>query len=81
MIISKHAKEEMEKSSISEKEVKACLEHSELIIKQVVKGEIRYGKELVLKDKKIVVIYTFKDDKLRVITVYPIWRKKWLKRK
>jgi len=75
--ISDHAKEEMESSNISEDEVKACLEHGSLEIKQFVRGELRYGKKLEFKDKTIIVIYTKIKDKIRVITTYPIRRKKW----
>lgn len=76
MIISEHALEEMEESEVTEEEVKACLEHGELEIKQVVDGEMRYGNKLALKDKTIMVIYTHRDDEQRVITCYPIWRKR-----
>jgi len=72
-----HAKDEMESSDISEDEVKTCLEHGSLEIKQFIKGELRYGKKLEFKDKIIMVIYTKRGDKNRVITVYPIRRKKW----
>jgi len=67
----------MDYYDITENEVLACLRHGKLIIKQVVKGEIRYGKDLELKDKKIIVIYTLRKGVERVITTYPIKRKKW----
>ena len=75
--ISDHARKEMESSNIIEDEVKSCLEQGSLEIKQIVKGEIRYGKKISFKDKTIIVIYTKLKDKLRVITAYPIRRKKW----
>ena len=74
---SPHAEDEMQKSGISKEDVQACLEHGELAIKQAVAGEVRYGKELQLADKKIIVIYTFKGEETRVITCYPVKRKKW----
>ena len=76
MIISDHARKEMEQSGISEEEVQQCLKHGELEIRQVIKGEIRYGKKLIFKDKTIMVIYTLSKDEERVITVYIIRRKK-----
>lgn len=77
MIISYHAKQEMEHSGITEHEIKACLKHGCLEIKQIVKGEMRYGNKLELKDKTIIVIYAHDKDQTRVITCYPIKRKKW----
>ena len=76
MIISEHACKEMEHSDISEEEVRQCLEHGEKVIKQLVKGELRFGKELEFKERKIMVIYTRQQDEVRVITAYPIRRKK-----
>ncbi len=74
---SSHAEDEMLKSCISVEEAEACLEHGELVIRQVVNGELRYGKQLQLKGKEIVVIYTLRKDETRVITCYPVRRKKW----
>lgn len=79
MIISLHAREEMEKSGITEEEVSLCLEHGEKVIKQIVKGEVRYGNEMSFKEKTIIIIYTEREEGKRVITVYPVRRKKWLK--
>ena len=76
MFIPDHARGEMEQSGISEEEVRTCLEYGESIIKQLVKGEMRYGKEMAFKDKKIIVIYTYRDNEERVVTVYPVRRKK-----
>jgi len=67
----------MEDDGISEEEIKACLEHGQLEIKQLVNGEPRYGKRLVCKDKTMMVIYTDREDVIRVITTYLIRRKKW----
>ncbi len=80
IIISEHAKDEMSNSGITEEEVEACLEHGELTLEQAVKGEMRYGKKIQLKDKKIIVIYNHRNNRIRVITAYPIWRKEWLKK-
>jgi len=76
--ISEHARKAMDDDDITEDEVRQCMEHGELEIKQSVKGEIRYGKKLELKDKTIMVIYTIKNDKERIVTCYIIRRKsKW----
>ena len=45
MIISDHAREEMDNADISEEEVRDCLEYGRLEIKQIIAGEIRYGKK------------------------------------
>lgn len=80
MILSDHASEEMVKEGISEQEVRECLEHGELEIKQIVSGEVRYGKKLKLKEKIIMIIYTIRDEQERIITAYTIHRRKtWQK--
>lgn len=73
--ISDHAKEEMVASGISVNEIKACLEHGEREIKQIVDGETRYGNKFVSKDKTIIVIYAYRGETVRIITCYLIWRK------
>jgi len=77
MILSEHAKEEMLRSCIGEAEVRACLEHGEIVIKKIVKGEMRYGKQIELKNKNIIVIYTRRENEARIVTVYTIKRKRW----
>ena len=74
---SEHVRKAMEDDGISEEEVEACLKHGELEIKQIVNGEMRYGKQIELKDKIIMVIYTIKGNIDRIITAYIIRRKKW----
>jgi len=74
--ISDHARKAMDDDAISEDEVNQCLDQGELEIKQVVNGEMRYGKKLELKEKTIMVIYTHSDID-RIITTYVIRRKKW----
>jgi len=74
---SDHVEEEMLKSDIKKNEVINCLEHGELIIKQFVNNEVRYGKQIEFKDKTIIVIYTYKNKNIRIITTYSIRRKKW----
>ncbi len=74
--ISEHAREEMIASDISEEDLKACLEHGEREIKQIVDGETRYGNKLICKDKIIMTIYTYRGNDIRIITCYPIWRKR-----
>lgn len=73
---SDHAKNEIVASGITEEEVRECIEHGEREIKQVVDGETRYGNKLELKDKTIIVIYTYRGEETRIITCYPVWRKK-----
>lgn len=66
----------MEQSGISEEEVSICLRQGTLIIKQLVKREMRYGKQIDLKWKRIIVIYALQNQEEKVITVYPVRRKK-----
>ena len=75
--IARHALKAMEDDEITEDEIKAGLEHGELEIKQLVKGEMRYGNKLDTKEKTIMVIYTYKNGNKRIITCYTIRRKKW----
>ena len=77
--VSEHAKKSMLDDTITEDEVKKCLQNGELEVRQVVNGEMRYGKKLELKDKTIMVIYTYGKNIKRIITCYIIWRKKWEK--
>lgn len=44
IFFSEHAIDELEKHEITEDEARVCLQYGDLVIKQVVKGEIRYGK-------------------------------------
>jgi hypothetical protein len=76
MILSKHALEEMRKQSITEEEVKKCLDDGELEIRQIVNSETRCGKKIDFKEKTVVVIYTQKAEERRVITAYVVRRKK-----
>ncbi len=69
MILSGHAKEEMLADGISEEEVRQCLEFGTIEIEQPVRGEMRYGKQIDLKHKAIMVIYTLNGEEPRVITV------------
>jgi hypothetical protein len=74
---SDHARRAMQDDEISEEEVEACLKYGELEIKQRVNGELRYGKQIELKNKIIMVIYTIRGNIDRIITAYIIRRKKW----
>ncbi len=77
MIISKHAEERMKKRNITKEEIERCLVEGEIIIKKFIKGEMRYLKEVDLKDKKLIVIYTInKNGEERVITCHPKRRKR-----
>lgn len=77
MILSGHAIERMLKKGITETEVKECIEHGCMEIELPVRGEMRYGKKLDLKNRSIVVIYTLSGNEPRVITVYQIVNRKW----
>ncbi len=68
----------MQKADITDNEAKQCLEHGELEIKEIVKGEVRYGKKSELKNKTIIVIYTLRGNEERMITAYVVRRKKCL---
>lgn len=76
MIITDHAWAEMEQSGISEEEVSTCLTQGTSIIRQLVQREMRYGKQIDFKGKRIIVIYTLQNQEEKVITVYPVRRKK-----
>lgn len=73
-----HAKERMLKKGISEEEIMQCLNFGVLKATNCIEGEIRHYKRLDMKDKAVVVIYTFKNNESRIITAYPIV-KKWQK--
>ena len=75
MIIPAHAQREMALSGITEEEVRSCVGHGNLEIRQVVRGEVRYGKKLELKDKTVVAIYTLRHNEERVVTAYLIRRR------
>ncbi|MBI4148022.1 DUF4258 domain-containing protein [Candidatus Woesearchaeota archaeon] len=79
MIISDHARDEMAQEGITEDDVRNCLTHGELEIKQIVDGETRYGKQIDLKNKTIMIIFTIRNKEERIITAYAIRRKKWQK--
>lgn len=74
MMLSVHAKERMLKKGISEDEVMQCLDYGIPQVTKCVEGEIRHAKLIDLKHKSVVVIYTFRDGELRVITTYAIMK-------
>lgn len=67
----------MLEDGIADEEVKLCLECGEQKTQGFNKGEPRYIRILTVKDRKIVVVYTFKNKEPRVITVYAMRSKKW----
>jgi len=78
IVFAPHAIREMLRREISREEALQCLNYGRLIIRQIVNGETRYGKRIELKDKTIIVIYLYKDSTTKIITCYPIRRKrKW----
>lgn len=67
----------MQDCGVDEEQLRYCLREGKLVAKQVVRGEMRYSKEVELKFMKIIVVYCInKDGEERIITCYPI-RKKW----
>ena len=77
IVLSPHARSAMEEHSITEDAIRTALEHGECCIKMQVGKELRYGNKLELKDKTIVVIYTHQEEATRIITCYPLRRRKW----
>lgn len=66
----------MNKLGISKENIEKCFKDGKLAIKQMVKGEMRYGKIIDLKDRKLVIIYTYeKSGETRIITTYYMRRK------
>ncbi len=72
--ISPHARIAMEEHAITEDEVAAALIDGKTEFEIFVKGEKRYGNVLIEKQRKIVVIWTWRNEKKRVITCYPLKR-------
>ncbi|VVB81567.1 Uncharacterised protein [uncultured archaeon] len=75
MIVSVHARERMLRKGISEDEVRECIDFGISQATKSVEGEVRHAKLLDLKGKSVIVIYTFREDELRVITTYAIIKK------
>lgn len=86
IIISRHAKKEMEKDNITLRDIENCLAHGELVKGRFVKGKMRYLKALPIhneKIEKICVVYAYEKENIKVITCYPRKRKNlrnWQKR-
>lgn len=64
----------MEEHVITEDEITAAIVDGETEFEIFVKGERRYGNVLIEKHRKIVVIWTHRNSKKRVITCYPLRR-------
>ena len=75
--ISAHARARMERKGISLEEVEECVKHGRLVSQQAVSGEMRYARTSDFKDKTVTVVYAVRKDRERVITCYPIRRKRW----
>lgn len=73
---SDHARAAMAEHGITDEEAHATLEYGTRTMWEVVDGERRYGNELLTKERIIVVIYTYRNDTLRVITCYEKRRKR-----
>ena len=72
--ISPHAREAMRKHAISEDEVMAALIDGEVKFELFAGKEKRYGSVLIEKQRKIIVIWTYRGQKKRIITCYPLKR-------
>lgn len=77
MIISDHAKQKMLALGITDDEIMACMDHGRIELKNIVNGEMRYGKQLDVNDTSIMVIFMYRESETRVITCYKLRRKKW----
>lgn len=76
MIISPHARNKMNRLNIPKEDIEKCFKDGKPVIKQIIKGEMRYGKVIDLKDRKLVIIYTYeKSGETRIITTYYMRRK------
>lgn len=74
IVISPHARDSMQKHAITEDEVMAALVDGKSEFEIFVKGEKRYGNVLIQKQRKIVVIWAYRNSNKRVITCYPLRR-------
>lgn len=74
IVISPHARNSMQKHAIAEDEVIAALVDGKTEFEIFARAEKRYGNVLIGKHRKIVVIWTYRDSKKRVITCYPLRR-------
>lgn len=74
IVLSPHARIAMRRHAITEDEIRAALEDGETEFEIFAKGEKRYGNVLVEKQRKIVVIWTWRKEKKRIITCYPLRR-------
>lgn len=76
MILSDHAKEKMLALGITADEITTCIDYGVIEIKNIVNGEVRYSKRLDIKNKSIMVVFTYRESETRVITCYKLKRKK-----
>ena len=74
IVVSPHARHAMQQHTITEDEVMAALTDGKTEFDIFIKGEKRYGNVLAEKQRKIVVIWTWRKDKKMVITCYPLRR-------
>ncbi len=72
--ISPHASKAMQEHAITEDEVMAALVDGKTEFEIFVKGEKRYGNVFIEKHRKIMVIWSWRKEKKRVITCYPLKR-------
>ncbi len=72
--ITPHARDSMQKHSITEDEIVAALVDGKTEFEIFVKQENRYGNVLLEKHRKILVIWTWRKNKKRIITCYPLKR-------
>jgi len=74
MIISKHARKRMEERKVTEEEIKKCITDGEIVLRKVIKNEMRFTRSIDLADKRLSVVYTVKNNEERVITCFPVKR-------
>jgi hypothetical protein len=74
IVISPYARDAMRQHIITEDEVISALADGKTEFEIFVKGEKRYGNVLIEKQRKLVVIWTWRKAKKRIITCYPLRR-------
>ncbi len=74
IVISPHARNSMEQHTINKDEITAALTDGKKEFEIFVKDKKRYGNVLIQKHRKIVVIWTYRNSKKRIVTCYPLRR-------
>jgi len=74
IVVSPHARSAMQEHAITEDDVMAALVDGSTEFEIFVKGEKRYGNVLIQKHRTVVVVWTYRNSKKRIITCYPLRR-------